>query len=84
MTNPLPDVNFVRKRVNTGATPSEYTIATDKNGVLTLKHTSVDAWFDNIIIEVDNTGDKKYVSEPERLEYTVSASMKTETLYFQY
>lgn len=78
--NPLPDVNFVRKRVNTGATPSEYTIATDKNGVLTLKHTSVDAWFDNIIIEVDNTGDKKYVSEPERLEYTVSASMKTETL----
>lgn len=78
--NLLPDVNFVRKRVNTGATPSEYTIATDKNGVLTLKHTSVDAWFDNIIIEVDNTGDKKYVSEPERLEYTVSASMKTETL----
>ena len=78
--NPLPDVNFVRKRVNTGATPSEYTIATDKNGILTLKHTSVDAWFDNIIIEVDNTGDKKYVSEPERLEYTVSASMKTETL----
>ena len=78
--NPLPDVNFVRKRVNTGASPSEYTIATDKNGVLTLKHTSVDAWFDNIIIEVDNTGDKKYVSEPERLEYTVSASMKTETL----
>ncbi len=78
--NPLPDVNFVRKRVNTGATPSEYTIATDKNGVLTLKHTSVDAWFDNIIIEVDNTGDKKYVSEPERLEYTVSVSMKTETL----
>lgn len=78
--NPLPDVNFVRKRVNTGAPASEYTIATDKNGVLTLKHTSVDAWFDNIIIEVDNTGDKKYVSEPERLEYTVSASMKTETL----
>lgn len=78
--NPLPNVKFIRKRVNTGATPSEYAFTTDENGILTLKHTSVDAWYDNIVVEVDNTGNVKYVSNPEKIEYTVNASMQTETL----
>ena len=68
----LPNVNFVRKRINTGATPSEYTFTTDKNGILTLKHTSIDAWYDKIVVEVDNTDDVKYVSNPEKIEYTVN------------
>lgn len=78
--NPLPNVKFIRKRVNTGATPSEYAFTTDENGILTLRHTSVDAWYDNIVVEVDNTGNVKYVSNPEKIEYTVNASMQTETL----
>lgn len=76
----LPNVNFVRKRINTGATPSEYTFTTDKNGILTLKHTSIDAWYDKIVVEVDNTDDVKYVSNPEKIEYTVNSSIQTETV----
>lgn len=76
----LPNVNFVRKRINAGATPSEYTFTTDKNGILTLKHTSIDAWYDKIVVEVDNTDDVKYVSNPEKIEYTVNSSIQTETV----
>ena len=74
---PMSGIPFIRSRRNTGAEPSDLTVNTDENGILTLKHTSVDTWYDKIVVMP--SGDD-YVASPESIEYTVKVGNKTETI----